>query len=243
VSGVKCWGTGGQRPPKEQELIRKTQINTVGLKTLRRLLAFLLSATALVAQSSSPADRRTFWDDLFRKGDVSFNKNASKLLQYAMIDRKPGTAVDLGMGEGRNAVFLATKGWQVTGVDFSAEAVKQAKARAAAEKVPLDSVLEDLDAYEVGRAKWDLITLFYMHAWFHESKRDVPRLLVAGLKPGGMLVIEGYAGEKGAYQTNELLRTFPNLKIVHYEDVWDEADWAPGEKSHIVRFIAEKPQK
>ena len=55
--------------------------------------------------------------------------------------------------------------------------------------------------------------------------------------------IEGYAGEKGAYQTNELLRSFANLKIVHYEDVWDEADWAPREKSHIVRFIAEKPQK
>jgi hypothetical protein len=63
------------------------------------------------------------------------------------------------------------------------------------------------------------------------------------LKPGGLLVIEGYAGEKGAYQTNELLRSFANLKIVHYEDVRDEADWAPGEKSHIVRFIAEKPQK
>jgi SAM-dependent methyltransferase len=204
----------------------------------------LLSATALAAQSSSAAERRTFWDNLSRNGEVTFNKNASKLLQYAVIDRKPGAAVDLGMGEGRNAVFLATKGWQVTGVDFSVEAVKQAKMRAAAANVPIDSLLEDLDAYEVGRAKWDLIALFYMHAWFHESKRDVPRLLVEGLKPGGLLVIEGYAGEeKTNYQTNELLRRFANLKIVHYEDVWDEADWAPGEKSHIVRFIAEKPQK
>jgi SAM-dependent methyltransferase len=148
------------------------------------------------------------------------------------------------MGEGRNAVFLATKGWQVTGVDFSMEAIKQAKARAAAAHIPLDSVFEDLDVYDVGHAKWDLIAVFYMHGWFHESKRDVPRLLVEGLKPGGLLVIEGYAGDdRTYYQTNELLRRFANLKIVHYEDVWDEADWAPGEKSHIVRFIAEKPQK
>jgi SAM-dependent methyltransferase len=208
------------------------------------LFAFLLSAAALVAQSSSTADRPAFWDDLFRSGQVSFNKKASKLLQYAVIDRKPGSAVDLGMGEGRNAVFLATKGWQVTGVDFSMEAVKQAKANAAAARVPLDPILEDLDAYQVGRAKWDLIALFYMHAWFHESKRNVPQLLIEGLKPGGLLVIEGYAGEEGAYyQTNELLRSFAKLKIVHYEDVWDEADWDLGEKSHIVRFIAEKPQK
>lgn len=196
-----------------------------------------------MAQSSTTADPRTFWDNLYRDRQISFNKQASKLLQYAIGDRKPGAAIDLGMGEGRNAVFLASKGWQVTGVDFSAEAVKQAKARAAAAQVPLDAVIEDLDVYEVGRAKWDLIALFYMHAWFHESKRDVPRVLVDALKPGGLLVIEGYAGEKGDYQTNELLRSFANLKIVHYEDVTDEADWDPGRKSHIVRFIAEKPQK
>ena len=85
-------------------------MNKVSLKRLRPLCVFLLSATALVAQSSSPADRRTFWDNLFRKGDVSFNKNASKLLQYAAIDRKPGTAVDLGMGEGRNGRFSRNEG-------------------------------------------------------------------------------------------------------------------------------------
>jgi hypothetical protein len=49
----------------------------------------LLSATALAAQSSSAAEGRTFWDNLSRNGEVTFNKNASKLLQYAVIDRKP----------------------------------------------------------------------------------------------------------------------------------------------------------
>ncbi len=195
----------------------------------------------LSAQASNP-DPRTFWDNLFRNGQISFNREASKLLQYAINGRKPGAAIDLGMGEGRNAVFLASKGWRVTGVDFSAEAVKQAKSRAAAAHVTIDAIVEDLDVFEVGHAKWDLIALFYMHAWFHQSKHDVPRLLVEGLKSGGLLVIEGYAGEKGDYQTNELLRRFDGLKIVHYEDVRDEADWAPGQKSRIVRFIAEKPE-
>lgn len=205
----------------------------------RGLLPALLSvAAALLAQTS--ADRRTFWDSLYRNGQIPFNKEASKLLQYAVSARKPGVAIDLGMGEGRNAVFLASKGWRVTGVDFSAEAVQQAKSRASAARVQIETVVQDLDAFELGRAKWDLIALFYMHAWFHESKRDVPRLLAEALKPGGLLVIEGYAGDKGAYQTNELLRSFGNLKIIHYEDVRDEADWAPGEKSRIVRFIAEK---
>jgi SAM-dependent methyltransferase len=207
---------------------------------MRSLLipALLLTATSALPQSLPGV--RPYWDDVFRSGKIQFNKNASKLLQYAIRERKPGLAVDLGMGEGRNAVFLAGKGWQVTGVDISGEAVKQAKARAAAARVSIDAITDDLDHFDAGRAKWDLIVLLYMHAWFHESKHQVPELLAAALKPGGLLVIEGYAGEKGAFQTNELLRDFGSLKIIHYEDVIDEADWAPGQKSRVVRFIGEK---
>jgi len=134
----------------------------------RSLIPFF-SAAALLGQLSTTADRRTFWDDLFRNGQVSFSKDASRLLQYAIVDRKPGTAIDLGMGEGRNAIFLASKGWRVTGVDFSTEAVNQAKSRAAAAHVAIDAVIQDLDAYDLGRSKWDLIAMFYMHGWFHDS--------------------------------------------------------------------------
>lgn len=199
---------------------------------------FVLTAPLLMAQT--PPDRRGFWDDLFRKGQVHFNKDASKLLQYAIAGREPGVAIDLGMGEGRNAVFLASKGWRVTGVDFSEVAVRQAKARADAAHVSIRAIVEDLDHFSLGHAKWDLITLFYMHAWFHESRQNVPRLLTEALKPGGLLVIEGYAGDKGDFQANELLSDFEGLKILHYEDAIDEADWYPGEKSRVVRFIAEK---
>jgi SAM-dependent methyltransferase len=202
-------------------------------------LVFLMAVGAVEAQT--PPSVRGYWDDVFRGGKIQFNKNASKLLQYAIRDRQPGNAVDLGMGEGRNAVFLAAKGWRVTGVDISPEAVKQAQARAAAAHVNIDAITDDLDHFDLGRAKWDLIVLLYMHAWFHESKHHVPEILAAALKPGGLLVIEGYAGDKGAFQTNELPRDFDKLKILHYEDVVDEADWAPGQKSRVARFIAEKP--
>ncbi len=190
--------------------------------------------------AQTPADRRAFSDDLFRKSEIHFNKDASKLLQYAIAGRAPGVAIDLGMGEGRNAVFLASKGWLVTGVDFPEVAVRQAEARAASAHVRIDGVVDNLDHFPLGHAKWDLITLFYMHAWLHESRQNLPRLLTEALKPGGLLVIEGYAGGKGDFQTNELARAFDGLKILHDEDVLDEADWDPGEKSRVVRFIAEK---
>jgi SAM-dependent methyltransferase len=224
---------GVRKPVQSQEVSR------------RYLLFLLLSAAVLQAQT--PPDRRRYWDELFHNGKISFNKDASKLLQYAITERKPGLAIDLGMGEGRNAVrnavLLASKGWHVTGVDFSEVAVRQARTRAAATGVSIDAIVEDLDRFELGRARWDLIALFYMHGWSHESRRNVPRLLTEALKPGGLLVIEGYAGDKGAYQTNELLRRFDGLKIVYYQDALDEADWAPGEKSRLVRFIAEKPNE
>jgi SAM-dependent methyltransferase len=206
----------------------------------RRLLSLSILALA-AAHAQTPPERRSFWDGVFRDGRVQFNKEASKLLQYAIHDRKPGTAVDLGMGEGRNAVFLATQGWQVTGVDFSEIAVKQARARAEAAHVSLSAITEDLDRFDTGGEKWDLIALIYMHGWFHETRLNLPQRLSEALRPGGLLVIEGYAGGQGDFQTNELLRVFSNLKIVHYEDIRDEADWAPGRKSRLVRFIAEKP--
>jgi SAM-dependent methyltransferase len=207
-----------------------------------RLHAFLVLLVAMAAvEAQTPGSVSGYWDDVFRSGKIQFNKNASKLLQYAIRGRKPGLAVDLGMGEGRNAVFLAAAGWKVTGVDISLEAVKQAKTRAAAAHVSIYAITDDLDHFDPGRAKWDLIVLLYMHAWFHTSKHNVPELLTAALKPGGLLVIEGYAGDKGDFQTNELPRDFDKLKIIHYEDVVDEADWAPGQKSRVVRLIAEKP--
>jgi len=209
------------------------------LSVLARMFCCVLIVASVVG-AQTPRDRRLFWDDVFRNGEVPFNKDASKLLQYAIQDRKPGTAIDLGMGEGRNAVFLASRGWQVTGVDFSAEAVKQAQALAAAAHVPLTAVVSDLDHFDLGRAKWDLVALFFMHAWYHESKTAVPQRLMDALRPGGLLVIEGFAGDKGDFQTNELRHDFSTLKIIHYEDVIDEADWNPGKKSRIVRFIGER---
>ena len=70
-----------------------------------------------------------------------------------------------------------------------------------------------------------------------------PRRLVAALKPGGILVLEGFAGrEKFMLQPNELLRDFSGLRVLRYEDTDDEAEWAPGHQSHIIRFVAEKPK-
>jgi hypothetical protein len=107
--------------------------------------------------------------------------------------------------------------------------------------VNLIAIVDDLDRYDFGNAQWDLITLFYVHACYHGAKSASAGRLMAALKPGGLLVMEGFAGsEPFMFQPNELLRDFAGLRVLRYEDVKDEADWAPGKRTHIIRFVGEK---
>jgi SAM-dependent methyltransferase len=201
----------------------------------------LLLFAPLVAPQDADRDDRDFWNRKFSDPNTRFNRDPSQLLVDAVRDRKPGLAIDLGMGEGRNAIYLAQHGWQTTGVDLSDVAISRAKGRALQAAVKLDAVNDGLDHFELGRGRWDLIALFYMHAWYQGAKpRSVSRLYEA-LRPGGLLAVEGFAGsEKFMFQPSELLRDFAKLRILRYEDIQREADWAPGRESHIIRLVAEK---
>ena len=156
---------------------------------MRVLVSGFLMAWSLAAQR--PAQE--YWNNVFKDSQVQFNHQTSRLLVDSAQDRKPGAAIDLGMGEGRNAIFLAQQGWHVTGVDFSDAAVALAKHRAAQLGIPLETHVANLDQFDFGSQRWDLIALFYMHAWYHLSKTGAPRRLREALKPGGLLVIEGFA--------------------------------------------------
>lgn len=192
------------------------------------------------AQSIDPRDR-DFWNRKFSDPKTQFIRQPSRLLADAIRNRPPGRALDLGMGEGRNTILLAQQGWDATGVDISDIAVAEAKQHAAKVHVNISTVIEDLDHYQFGINKWDLIALFYMHAWYQGTRPSSSKRLLAALKPGGLLVIEGFAGEqKFMFQSNELLRDFADLIILRYEDIEDEAEWAPGNRSHIIRLVAEK---
>jgi len=191
-------------------------------------------------QSINQRDR-DFWNGKFSDPKTQFIRQPSRLLADAIQGRPPGRALDLGMGEGRNTVFLALQGWEATGVDISDVAVTQAKQRAAKFHLNISAVIEDLDQYQLGVSRWDLIALFYVHAWYQGSRPSSPERLVAALRPGGLLVIEGFAGNHELmFQSNELLRDFGALTILRYEDTEAEAEWAPGRRSHIIRLVAEK---
>ncbi|MDH5698976.1 MAG: class I SAM-dependent methyltransferase, partial [Nitrospirota bacterium] len=140
------------------------------------------------------------------------------------VDLLPkGAALDLAMGEGRNGVFLATKGFQVTGVDISEAGFKKARALAAEKGVKLTTVVADLEQYTIPPNTYDVIICTYF------LQRDLFPKIAAALKPGGVAVIETYTVDNLQYrptfnkafllERNELLTLLTGLRVLRYQEV------------------------
>jgi SAM-dependent methyltransferase len=179
-----------------------------------------------------PEGAKVLWNKVYGGTDPIFVRTPNALLARVIEGRKPGKALDIGMGPGRNAVFLAMQGWDVTGFDPSDEAVRQAQASAAQAGVKIRAEVTSEDRFEFGAAHWDLIVMTYIRS---PTARDAERIQRA-LAPGGLLVYEN-----GSDRHNELLKLFLPFRIVLFEDVDAFPDWNPGEKIRLERLAAEKP--
>ena len=183
---------------------------------------------------------REMWNRVYREA-VGFNAKPNRLLVEAVQGVPPGRALDVGMGQGRNALYLAGKGWQVTGVDIADEGIRQAKQAADREGLKLDAVVQDIDDFDWGVDKWNLICFIYAG-----GRQEVPKVR-ASLKKGGLVVIEFFHQDavKGsnmdsAFKTNELPALYKDgFKVLRYEEVEDVADFGM-QKMKLVRFVAQK---
>lgn len=184
------------------------------------------------------AEEGRFYDGIYEKGP-KFNPKPNALLVAAIEGRDPGEALDVGMGQGRNAVFLARQRWQVTGFDPSAVGLAQARKNAAEAGVEITTVQTGAEYFDFGRERWDLIAIIYPI-----EKVSVYRVREA-LRPGGLVVIEAPHKETAPYphhyESNELLEIFRGFRIFKYEDTTAVADWDL-EEIRLVRLVAEKPR-
>jgi len=174
------------------------------------IIIIVLCLTALVQAQEQRRPPRDVWNEVYTKRQGrEFPHN--KFLAEMIKGRQPSTALDIGMGEGRNALFLATQGWEVTGFDISDVGVQLAREAAQKRGVKLEAVVEDADRFDYGKQRWDLVVGMYMHAVI---TRNAEKIMDA-LKPGGILVVEGFhrdlnrrgvQGEYFGYHSNELLK-------------------------------------
>lgn len=185
------------------------------------------------------AAKRQTWNSAFRHGNM-FTKKPTQLLVDSVKGVKPGAALVLAMGQGRNALYLASQGWKVTGVDISDVGLAKARKQAAARKLNLNAVNADIDKYDFGTNRWELATMLYAGT----SKDWLARLKKA-IKPGGMIVVEFFSQDpkdpnSGGFAPGALAKQFSDWKIIRDEVVHGVADWGK-KKVPLVHFVARKP--
>jgi len=209
----------------------------------RLILPFLLALAALGQAPPAPVNPAERFNKIFTSPDPPFNPKPNQFLVDTVKGLHPGKALDVGMGQGRNSLYLAQQGWDVTGVDISTEGTRLAREQAAKLGVKLNAVLQSADDFDYGKDQWDLVIGMFMHQIFSRNADKIR----AGLKPGGLVVVEAFYDDMSkaidrplGYKTNELLRSFDGLRILFYEDRTGPADWSRGEQRPIVRFIAKK---
>jgi SAM-dependent methyltransferase len=131
------------------------------------------------------------WDQRWLDKRLHAHGEASPVVLAALEGLEPGRALDLGCGSGRHAAWLAERGWRVTAVDFSSEALRQARERAAAFAVEVDWIEADLVSYEPPRTAFDLVLLAYIHVP-PDERRAILAKAEAAVGTGGTLLLVGH---------------------------------------------------
>lgn len=134
---------------------------------------------------------REDWNRKHGAGGLLFGAEPNRFLVDEVAGLAPGRALDLACGSGRNAVWLAQQGWQVTGVEFSDVALEQARALAAERGVDAEWIEADLRTWEPPARAFDLVVIQYLHlAWADMS----PILIRAAeaVAPGGTMLVVGH---------------------------------------------------
>jgi SAM-dependent methyltransferase len=172
-----------------------------------------------------------FWNQTLTNPDARFNKDANAFLVEMTKGRKPGAALDMGAGEGRNSVYLASQGWQVTAVDPADQALALGLKRAKAAGNSFQTVVATDTEFDFGHNQWQVI----LYSWMNPVRSAAK--VVESLAPGGVVIFEGAQEWAG---TNGLLKMFPSLRVLHYEDIQTKSDFFGRREMQVVRYCAQK---
>ena len=202
-------------------LMRETLDQAGGLYFILGLgiwAAGILVFPSLIEASSKDKER---WDRKYQTEEYLFGKEPIAFLKDNVRLLPKGKVLELAMGEGRNGVFLATQGFEVTGIDISQEGLKKAQGLAAEHGVSLTTKVADLQTYRLPPNTYDVIVCTYY------LQRDLFPQIEAALKPGGMALVETYTIDHLKYrprftreyllETNELLKLFQSVKVIRYQ--------------------------
>jgi SAM-dependent methyltransferase len=166
-------------------------------------------------------DRQRMWDERYAASDRVWSASPNAEVERIVGDWTPvrtspggGRALDLGAGEGRHAVWLASLGWRVTAVDFSAVGLGKGEAEASRRGLRVDWVVADARSWQPAEGTtFDLVLVAYLHL-----PENVLSRATRWLAPGGALVVVGHALRNltegvGGPSDASLLHTLEDLRV------------------------------
>ena len=199
------------------------------------------------ATSVRPGFAREDWNARYAQKELVWTAEPNRLFAAEVGNLQPGRALDVACGEGRNAVWLAERGWQVTAVDFSDVALAKAAELAAARGVEVEWVLDDVVAYEP-EPVFDLVAVLYLQLPGDELAPALRRA-AAALAPGGTLVVlghdsanlvDGHGGPKDAavlFTPDDVVSAIGDLVVERAETVERTVALDDGEAVALDAFV------
>ena len=194
------------------------------------------------------------WDQRYSTDEYVYGMDANDFLRLAVDHSQPGNALCLAEGEGRNAVWLAEQGFNVTAVDSSQVGLKKARQMAEKRGVTIQTIHQDLANFQILPNQWDLIISIFAHTPINIRSR-IHHQVVKNLKTNGVFILEAYRPEQLNYKTGgpptadlmmnlkTLQSELQGLEFQHAEELVREVHEGRlhhGEGS-VVQIIARKP--
>ena len=188
------------------------------------------------------------WDRRYEGTELLWSAQPNRFLVAEAQELSPGRALDLACGEGRNAVWLAELGWEVTGVDFSPVAIGKAGQLAAARGVGGEFEVADLLVYEPAAQAFDLVIAFYLQV-SAAARTVILRRAAAAVAPGGTFLLvahdrsnleEGYGGPrdpKVLYTAEDVVAGLDGLGVERAEPVLRPVETPEGERVAIDALV------
>lgn len=192
------------------------------------------------------------WDERYSTKELVWTGRANQFVEQNLADLKPGSAIDLGAGEGRNSVWLAARGWDVTAVDFSQVGLDKAVQLAADNNVQIKVECADATSYQSADPV-DLVILSYLQL-VPEAQQTVLSHATTWLRPGGTLfviahdrsnVADGYGGPpmpEVCYTVEETVSAIGGLDVSTAEVARRHVDTSEGLQTALdTLVIATRP--
>jgi len=196
---------------------------------------------------------KEFWNSRYSNEQYSYGTEPNQFLKSYLDNLKPGKALFLGEGEGRNAVYAAKLSWQVDAVDFSSSAKIKALKLAEENKVSINYEVSDLNDYTFKENYYDLVVMIFVHLPL-DLRRKVFNKSIQSLKQNGKIIIEAFGKDQinnssGGprsldllYSEKDILDLVNDLKTIFLESKTinlEEGEYHNG-KADVIRYVGVK---